>query len=116
MAKKNYLKLAVVIVLTMAASSTVYAAASAVGTSIGGSSFSASNKVVCYYDSDGTATDAFDGTTYAIACGHKSGDKVIAAKAGDPVLYFTTTTADPSSADGAGSIAVGFDTTGWISM
>lgn len=115
MAKQNYIKLAVVIVLTMAASSTVYATASLVGTSIGGSSFTASNKVSVYYDSDASSTSSFDGSNYGIASGHASGDKVVAAKNGDASLYFKATGANQATA-GASAIATGFSTTGWTSM
>ncbi|MEI7818158.1 MAG: hypothetical protein WCI45_13305 [Desulfuromonadales bacterium] len=112
MAKQNYLKLALVIVLTMAASSTVYAAAVSVGTSIGGSSFAASNKVSCYYE--GVATF----TSYTIACGHNAGDKVIAAKSGDAKLYFATAAANAATA-GAAAISSTSDftvTSTWTSM
>jgi|GEM_PF-2948391 len=120
MAKQNYLKLAVVIVLTMAATSTVYAATTTLTgtTSIGGSSFSPSNKVSCFYESDGTATNAFDGTHYGIACGHLQGDKIIAAKDGDAKLYFATTTVG-SATVGASSINHTTDLTAtgtWTSM
>lgn len=116
MAKQNYLKLAVAIVLTMAASTTVHATTVLVGTSIGGSSFSASNKVSCYYDSNATASGLYDGTAYAIACGHSAGDKVIAAISGDAKLYFSATGAN-EGASGAASITCPFtfDTT-WSSM
>jgi hypothetical protein len=117
MAKQNYLKLAVVIVLTMAASS-VYAATgtpASVGTSIGGSSFAASNKVSCFYDSNGTS-GSFDGSEYAIACGHTSGDKVVAAKSGDAKLYFTAVTANSAAVSASTAATTGFSTTGWISM
>ena len=104
----------------MAASSTVYAATITLTgtTSIGGSSFSPSNKVSCYYVSDGTATAGFDGTNYGISCGHASGDKVVAARNGDAKLYFATTTANNATA-GAASIATNtsFSSTGtWTSM
>jgi len=112
MAKQNYLKLAVVIVLTMAASSTVYGAA--VTTSIGGSSFNASMKVSCYYDSNGTAS-AFDGTSYGIACGHSSGDKVVAAKSSNSVLYFSATGAGQGAA-GATVASSTLDVSTWTSM
>jgi hypothetical protein len=103
MAKQNYLKLAVVIVLTMAASTTVYAGTLVGGGSIGGSSFTPSNNVKCYFASDGNAS-AFDGSNYGIACGHAKGDKIVAARSGDARLYFATTTADNATA-GAAAIA-----------
>ena len=118
MAKQNYLKLAVVVVLTMAAASTVHAQASSqVGTSIGGSSFANSQKVSCYYAGnagDATAT-GYTSTAYGIACGHLSGDKVLAAKSGDAKLYFSTAAVGST---GAASITdTTLDTlTGWTSM
>lgn len=119
MAKQNYLKLAVVIVLTMAATSSAYADASSVGTSIGGSSFNPSSKVTCYYDSNGSDPTVFDGTVYAIACGHSQGDKVIAAQSGDARLYFKQTDSNAAAAGAANITAVtsgsAFDTS-WSSM
>ena len=109
MAKQNYLKLAVVIVLTMAAASTSFAAAGLVGASIGGSSFTASNKVSCYYEGSS------DGLIYGIACGHQAGDKVIAAKSGDPMLYFKSTDVGAATT-GAAAITNSFSTEGWTSM
>ena len=114
MAKQNFLKLAVVIVLTMAASSTVHAASTIVSGSIGGSSFNSSMKVSCYYNSNGTS-GSFDGTGYGIACGHTNGDKVIAAKTSDSTLYYKST-----SAMGSGAVQTAADsalaTSGWTSM
>lgn len=116
MAKQNYLKLAVVIVLTMAAASSVYAGTTTLTgtTTIGGSSFSASNKVSCFYVSDSTDTAGFAGTAYGIACGHLSGDKVTAAVSGDAKLYFATTTAGNATA-GAATITTASSST-WTSM
>jgi len=115
MAKQNYLKLAVVVVLTMAASSAVYAGTIVSGGSIGGSSFTPSQNSKCYYASDGTA-NAFDGSNYGIACGHNSGDKIIGARNGDAKLYFATTTANNATA-GAANIATNSVTgSTWTSM
>jgi hypothetical protein len=120
MAKQNYLKLAVVIVLTMAAASTVHAASTIIGASIGGSSFAASNKVSCYYEGSGTAGSTalttFNATAYGIACGHGAGDKVVAAKSGDAKLYFSVATG--TGAAGAANMTSGTDLTltTWTSM
>lgn len=113
MAKQNYLKLAIVIVLTMAVSSTVYAA-NVVTTEIGGSSFNPSMKVSCYYDSDGAA-GSYNGSNYGIACGHANGDKVIAAKSGGSALYFKAT----GAGQGAAGVTVAsstLDVSTWTSM
>lgn len=119
MAKQNYLKLAVVIVLTMAAATTVHASAVSVGTSIGGSSFAASNKVSCYYEGNSTTMTNFNSTTYAIACGHLAGDKVVAAKGGDAKLYFSAAASGSTGAAGAANISTTTDltvATTWTSM
>jgi uncharacterized membrane protein len=118
MAKQNYFKLALVIVLTMAAASTVHAQnSSQVGSSIGGSSFSNSQKVSCYYA--GNAGDAtgtkYTSTSYQIACGHLSGDKVIAAKSGDARLFFSTSATPPTGASGITDTTLN-TLTGWTSM
>ncbi|MDD2732582.1 MAG: hypothetical protein PHF56_01470 [Desulfuromonadaceae bacterium] len=120
MAKQNYLKLAVVIVLTMAAASTVHATTSTIVTgSIGGSSFSSSNKVSCYYagdNGDATATN-YSSTAYGIACGHAAGDKVVAAKSGDAKLYFSAAASGSNGAADAANVNDTTDlTTGWSSM
>jgi hypothetical protein len=117
MAKQNYIKLAVVIVLTMASSSVVYAAGTLVtGGSIGGSSFNPSNNVKCYFASDGTAS-TFTGSNYGIACGHEKGDKVVATKSGDSRLYAGTAASNGATAV-ASTITTGSDLTasGWASM
>ena len=121
MAKQNYLKLAVVIVLSMAAASTVYAGAGTainVSTgSIGGSSFTPSNKVSCFYDSDVSGTGVFTGTAYGIACGHLTGDKVIAARNGDAKLYFKSTSQGSAAAGAATIVSTEtFTATTWTSM
>jgi hypothetical protein len=118
MAKKNLLQLAVVIVLTMAAASTVHAQASSlVGASIGGSSFAASQKVSCYYAGNaGDATNTnYSSTAYGIACGHLSGDKVIAAKSGDAKLYFSTAAVGSTGASAITDTSLN-TLTGWTSM
>lgn len=91
------LKLALVIALSLAASSAFAATLYTGSTSVGGSSFSASNKVSVYLATDGTS-GSFDGTNYAIAGAHEAGDKVIGAKNGDSSLYFTTAAAAAATA------------------
>ena len=112
MAKQNYLKLAVVIVLTMAATSSFATVTLLTGTtSVGGSSFAASNKVSCGYEGGTTAgaaatysTSVFNATTYGIGCAHASGDKVIAAIGGDAKLYFAVSTGAGAAVSGATGI------------
>lgn len=121
MAKPTLLKLALVVVLTMAAS-TAFAAATAFtgATFIGGStsptSFSASNKVTVYGDSNVRTAGDFTSTAYAIAAAHVAGDKAIAAKSGDSSLYFTSTTAGAATGI-ASAIATSTTLSGsWTSM
>jgi hypothetical protein len=119
MAKKNLLKLAVVVVLTMAAASSVYAATATLSgsTSVGGSSFSSSNKVSAYYVSD-SAVAGFAGTAYGIAAAHFSGDKTIASNHSDAKLFFSTTTPGNATTNAA-AIATNTDftvTSTWTSM
>lgn len=124
MAKQNYLKLAVVIVLTMAASSSFATVTTLTGTTaIGGSSFAASNKVTCGYEgylTGGTAatysSTVFSATAYAIACGHLTGDKVVAAVSGDAKLYFAVSTNATAGAVAVGSGTALTNTAVWSSM
>lgn len=116
MAKPTMLKLALVIALTMAASSafaagTLYSGA----TSVGGTSFSASNKVRVYYANDATATNSFNGSNYVINSAHDQGDKVIGAASGDAKLYFTTTTAGAATTT-ASTVVTTTAISGWTSM
>ena len=96
MNKINLLKLALILVLSTAASSTVHGATSFSGsTLLGGNSFSTSNNVDLYIDTDGTA-DLYDANDYSAKSKHQKGDKTIGSKANDPKLYFYggTSTAD----------------------
>ena len=119
MAKKNMLKLAVVVVLSMAAASASYAATInlAGATSIGGSSFSASNKVSAYYVSDSTVSTGFAGTAYGIAAAHGQGDKDIASNHSDAKLFFRTTTPGNATTNAAAiATNTNFTTSSWTSM
>ncbi len=114
MAKPTMLKLALVIALSMAASAAYATTAFSGSTSVGGTSFSSSNKVTVYAATNGTST-SFDGTTYVINGAHNAGDKVIGASAGDAKLYFTTTTAGIAT-DTAKTVVTTTVITGWTSM
>lgn len=103
MAKPTILKLAFVIALSMAA---VSAATAAVGTftgatSLGGTSFSASNKVTVWAVSDGTNSTTYNGTVYSIRSAHSGGDKCIAAVSNIPKLFFATAAAGSASTIGS---------------
>lgn len=99
MARPTMLKLALVIALTMAASVAYATPTKYTGANndIGGSSFSASNKVNVFAATDGTS-GSFDGQNYSIRAYHDAGDKVIAGKSGDSRIYFATTTPGQGSA------------------
>jgi len=114
MAKPTLLKLALVIALTTAASSVFATTAFSGATSVGGTTFSASNKVTVYAATNGTS-GSFDGTTYVINGAHEQGDKVIGAAAGDSKLYFTTTTAGQATAT-ANTVVTTTNISGWTSM
>ncbi|ACD95811.1 hypothetical protein [Trichlorobacter lovleyi] len=119
MAKKNMLKLAVVVVLSMVAASASYAATLTLSgaTSVGGSSFSSSNKVSAYYVSDSGVSTGFAGTAYGIAAAHGQGDKAIASNQSDAKLYFKTTTpGNATSVASAIATNTSFTGTDWTSM
>lgn len=119
MAKPTQLKIALIIALSLAAASTAFATPTLFSgaTSVGGTSFSSSNKVKVYAATDGTA-DQFDGSNYGIRAAHDSGDKIIAARSGDAKMYFATST--PNNATSfASSAATDTDLTQtgtWTSM
>lgn len=106
MAKPTLLKLALVVVLSMAASSSYAATGYSGATSIGGTasptSFSSSNKVTVYGNTETATAGSFLNTSYGIASAHFAGDKAIAARSGDSSLYFTSTTA--GAANGLASV------------
>ncbi|HIJ80943.1 MAG TPA: hypothetical protein HPP76_04485 [Desulfuromonadales bacterium] len=109
MAKPTMLKLALVIALTMAASS-AYATTKFTGaTAVGGTSFSSSNKVSVYAASDAV------GSYYVVNSAHDLGDKCIAAAAGDAKLYYTTAAAGSASTI-ACTVVTTTVITGWTSM
>lgn len=117
MAKQNYLKLALVIALTMAASSalatpTAYSGA----TSVGGTSFSSSNKVTVWCATNGTS-GSFDGGVYSIRSAHVLGDKTIGSASGDARIYFQTTSAGNASANSGAATGDAYSSsTAWSSM
>jgi len=117
MAKQNQLKLALVIALTMSASSALASPTAFSGaTSVGGTSFSSSNKVYVWAATNGT-TGSFDGGVYSIRSAHLLGDKTIASASGDARIYFQTTTpGNPSLNSAAATGNVYSSSTVWSSM
>jgi hypothetical protein len=113
MAKPTMLKLALVIALSMAASS-AFATEYSGATSIGGTSFSSSNKVRVYVKTNGTS-GSFDSSQYRIAGAHELGDKIVGAANSDSKLYFTTSTAGTATAT-ACTITSATTVSGWTSM
>ncbi len=112
MSKPVLLKLSLVIALSIAASAAGAATLYEGTTSVGGTSFTSSNKVKVYGSSDAAEN-------YSIRSGHNGGDKVIASRSGDAKLYYSTTTVGAATA--AASAAASGDATGttfnsWTSM
>ena len=89
MAKQSILKVALVIALTMAASSAFAVKDIAGSTDLGGGTFTPSNKVTVQVATNGTS-GSFDGTSYGAIAKHSSGDKIIGSNNSDPKLYFKT--------------------------
>lgn len=113
MAKQSILKIAIVVALSLAASSTVFGATTiSAPTSLGGGSFTPSNKVVISVETNGTA-DSFDGTMYGTVSKHTAGDKNIGSNNADPKLYFKT--ADVTSDVITATSNMTFDTS-WTAM
>jgi len=115
---KTSFKIALVIVLTMAASTAYSASASLSGAnlSVGGNTFSASNKVYIGVQTDATDAASFDGTTYCATSVHGSGDKLLMGAAGDSRLFYKTTSVGQTTAVDPGGSALPSDMSGWTSM
>lgn len=123
MAKPTIMKLAYVIALTMAAVSVANAAVGTFtgATGVGGTSFSASNKVTVWAVTDGTNSTTFNGTVYSIRSAHSGGDKCIASASGDAKIYFATAAAGSASTIGSApatgdSYSASGSTATWTSM
>lgn len=113
MAKQSILKIALVIALTMAASSTVFGATTiSSSTDLGGGTFTPSNKVEISVATDGNGT-SFNGTAYGAVAKHKSGDKNIGSNNVDPKLYFKTAAVTSSVITATSNMT--FDTS-WTAM
>ena len=114
---KTSFKIALVIVLTMAATSAYSASTSLSGAnlSVGGNTFSASNKVYIGVETDG-GTGSFDGTTYCATSVHGSGDKLLMGAAGDSRLFYKTIAVGQTAAVDPGGDALPSDMAGWTSM
>jgi len=122
MKKINLLKIAFVVTLCIAATSSVsfassYTGATCIGGPTTGTSFSASNKVTVFGISNGSSSTTYDGTTYSIRAKHSGGDKVVGAQAGNASIFFlVTTVADTSILTGAATTDNYTGTTTWSSM
>jgi len=94
MSKKNLFKLSLVVVMTMSASS-VFAGQITGATTIGGGTFSPSNKVKINV----VATTV----NYAACSGHTSGDRSICTNNVDPKLYWSSKSvgSDPQTVSSA---------------
>lgn len=115
MNKTSY-KIALVIVLSMAASSAYAASTSLSGAnlSVGGNTFSCSNKVFIGAQSD-AGVGSYNGTTYCATSVHGSGDKEIMGCAGDSRMFYkTVATGSTAAVDPGGSSLPSL--TGWTSM
>ncbi|MDU0458557.1 MAG: hypothetical protein RW306_07445 [Geobacteraceae bacterium] len=107
MARKDYMKLALVIALTMAAA-TAYAGATTITSSLmlGGGSYSPSNKVTITADSTATS--------YAAKSQHQAGDRVVATNNQDPKMWYKTVAVGTAVEAAATSDVL--DTSSWTSM
>jgi len=114
---KTSFKIALVIVLTMAASSAYSASTSLSGAnlSVGGNTFSASNKVFIGVSTNATNSASFDGTSYCATSVHGSGDKLLMGAAGDSRLFYKTIGVGQTAAVDPGGTALP-TLTGWTSM
>jgi hypothetical protein len=89
MNKMNLLKLALILVLSMAASAAYADKSTGTSTLLGGNSFQASSNVDVHVATDGS-TGNFDANNYSARSKHAKGDKIVGCKSGDSKLYFTT--------------------------
>jgi hypothetical protein len=112
MNKINLFKLALVVVLSTAASA-AYAATDITGpTLLGGNSFAPSSNVVINVETDGDS-GSFNGNNYGARSKHNKGDKIIGCKSGDSKLYFSTVSTVSTDIGDAESDA---NFSGWTSM
>jgi hypothetical protein len=113
MNKINLLKLALVVVLSTAASA-AYAATDITGaTLLGGNSFAPSSNVVVNADTDATSGNT-DGNNYSARSKHNKGDKIIGCRSGDSKLYFSTVS-NVTTAIGSANVTDTYGS-GWTSM
>ena len=113
MSKPVLLKLSLVIALSIAASAAGAATLYEGTTSVGGTSFTASNKVQVYGSSNAAEL-------YEIRSGHINGDKVIASRSGDAKIYFVTTSVGAATTTAASAASGNATSTSvynsWTSM
>jgi hypothetical protein len=89
MNRLNLLKLALILVLSTAASAAYAGTAISSATLLGGNSFQPSTNVTINADTDATSGNT-DGNNYSAKAKHAKGDKIIGCLSGDAKLYFTT--------------------------
>lgn len=113
MSNKNIFKLCLVIALTVTATSAFGTSTNISGAlTIGGGTFSPSNKVTISYDSGPTSSNA---SSYAARSKHSAGDRVMATNNTDPKMYYSVvnvTLATPTSTSTDTFTAAG----AWTSM
>jgi hypothetical protein len=111
MARKDCLKIALVIALTIAAGSAYASSQITAGVAMGGGSFAPSNNVTI-----GVASTAGG---YSVNSKHFNGDRVIGGCNTDPKMYFSSgaavahTVAAPAASDSYTGLST---TTGWTSL
>ncbi|HEY3308656.1 MAG TPA: hypothetical protein VGJ93_09400 [Desulfuromonadaceae bacterium] len=102
---KNMLKICFIIALSLGAASAYAESTITNSVSMGGGSFSPSNKVTIRVDSNGTA--------YTAKSNHASGDRIVAANSADPKMWYKKVTIGTSE---AAAIADVLSTAAWTSM
>jgi hypothetical protein len=105
---KNMLKICFVIALTMSSISAYGASTISSSISMGGGSFSPSNKVSIYV--------AASGSSYAAYSKHTAGDRVIGCNSSDPKMFYKTTTISSNPPISSITSSDAFDTTNWTSL
>ncbi len=111
MSNKSIFKLCLVIALAITASSAFGAATTISGAiTMGGGTYSPSNKVTITYDSGPAASNA---SGYAARSKHAAGNRINATNSTDPKMYWSEV--DVTVATGASTSTDTFST-GWTSM
>lgn len=106
MARKDYMKLALVIALVASATSAYAVSTITSSMALGGGSFSPSNKVTIVVNSTTTA--------YAATSQHAAGDRQIATNSQEPKIWYKTVTVGKDAAAIATSDVL--DSNAWTSL